>query len=53
MAALPPDGVQDIVFGATAIVGGLEIILAALHKKLAAAVAFLVTALGVYGAFYL
>jgi hypothetical protein len=53
MAALPPDGVQDVVFGITAIVGGLEIILSALKKKIAAAVAFLVTAIGVYGTFYL
>ena len=53
MAALPPDTVQDIVFGATTIVGALGIILAALKKKIADAVTFLTTAIGVYGTFYL
>lgn len=50
---IEPDLVQDIVFGATTIVGAFVIIAAGLKKKLADAVAFLVTAIGVYGTFYL
>ena len=53
MAAVQPDLVQDVVFGVTAIVGGLEVILAAVKKQIASALAFLVTAIGVYGTFYL
>ena len=53
MAAVAPDTVQDIVFGVTAIVGGVELIAAAIKKAIPAALAFLVTAIGVYGTFYL
>lgn len=53
MAAVQPDLVQDIAFGVATIVGGLEIVLAALKKQIATALTFLVTAIGVYGTFYL
>ena len=51
MAAIAPDTVQDIVFGATAIIGGVEIILAAVKKQIASALSFAVTAFGIYGTF--
>ena len=53
MAAVAPDVVQDIAFGVTAIIGGIEVIRAAIKKQVASSLAFLTTAIGVYGTFYL
>lgn len=53
MAVVAADTVQDIVFGITTIVGGFEIVAAAVKKQLASSLAFLTTAIGVYGTFYL
>jgi hypothetical protein len=53
MAAVQPDLVQDIVFGATLVVAGIDIVRAALKKALASALTFLVAALATYGVFYL
>jgi hypothetical protein len=52
-ALFPPDGVQDVVFGVSLAVAGVEIIGTALKKKVASALAFFVAAASTYGVFYL
>lgn len=53
MAAIPADTVKDVVFGASLVVSGFEIVAAAVKKQLASAVSFFVAAASVYGTFYL
>jgi hypothetical protein len=53
MAAVSPDLVQDVVFGATLVVAGVEIVRSALAKAIASALVFLVAAVAAYGTFYL
>lgn len=53
MAFLSADTVQDVAFGVSLVVAGVEIVKAALAKTIASAVAFFVAAASLYGALYL
>lgn len=53
MALLSPDTTKDIVFGASLIVSGIDVVAAALRKQLASALSFFVAAASTYGVFYL
>lgn len=53
MAAVQPDLVQDVVFGATLVIAGIDIVRTALSKAIPSALSALVAAIATYGTFYL
>lgn len=53
MAAVPPDLVQDVAFGAAFVLAGIDIIATAIKKRLPAALSAFLAAASAYGALYL